>query len=117
MRELPPLPATDLLIAGRVIPIMPRLVQIVGGSLIVYSLVSAVGESWFAYAMYGHLAEHTEIAISGTLVQLPPAERPPLFGFDAPIFSSGFLAGLLVLALSEVFRQGLALQRDSDLTV
>lgn len=94
-----------------------RLVQIVGGSLIVYSLVSAVGESWFAYAMYGHLAEHTEIAISGTLVQLPPAERPPLFGFDAPIFSSGFLAGLLVLALSEVFRQGLALQRDSDLTV
>lgn len=30
MRELPPLPATDLLIAGRVIPIMPRLVQIVG---------------------------------------------------------------------------------------
>jgi len=94
-----------------------RLVQIVGVSLIVYALVSAVAESWFAYAMYGHLAEHTEILISGTPVQLPPAERPPLFGFNAPILSSGFLAGLLVLALAEVFRQGLALQRDNELTV
>ncbi|MGQ0430634.1 MAG: DUF2975 domain-containing protein [Gammaproteobacteria bacterium] len=94
-----------------------RLVQIVGGSLIVYSLVSAIGESWFAYAMYGHLAEHTEIAISGTPVQLPPAQRPPWLGFDSPFSSAEFLAGLLVLALSEVFRQGLALQRDSDLTV
>jgi hypothetical protein len=28
-----------------------------------------------------------------------------------------FFCGLLVLALAEVFRQGLALQRDSDLTV
>ncbi|MGQ0430284.1 MAG: DUF2975 domain-containing protein [Gammaproteobacteria bacterium] len=94
-----------------------RLVQIVGVSLIVYALVSSIGESWFAYAMYGHLAEHTEILISGTPVKLPPAQRPPLFGFDAPILSSGFLAGLLVLALSEVFRQGLALQRDNELTV
>lgn len=94
-----------------------RLVQIVGVSLIVYALVSAVVENWFAYAMYGHLAEHTEILISGTPVQLPPAQRPPLFGFDAPVLSSGFLAGLLVLALSEVFRQGLALQRDNELTV
>jgi len=94
-----------------------RLVQIVGVSLIVYSLVSAVAEGWFAYAMYGHLAEHTEILISGTPVQLPPAQRPPLFGFNAPILSSGFLAGLLVLALAEVFRQGLALKRDNELTV
>jgi hypothetical protein len=94
-----------------------RLVQIVGGSLIVYSLVSAVAESWFAYAMYGHLAKHTEILISGTPVQLPQAERPPLFGFNAPLLSSGFLAGLLVLALAEVFRQGLALKRDNELTV
>jgi hypothetical protein len=94
-----------------------RLVQIVGVSLIVYALVSAVAEAWFAYAMYGHLAEHTEILISGTPVQLPPAQRPPLFGFNAPILSSGFLAGLLVLALAEVFRQGLALKRDNELTV
>jgi hypothetical protein len=94
-----------------------RLVQIVGGSLIVFSLVSAIGESWFAFAMYGHLVEHTQIAISGTPVQLPPAARPPWLGYESPFGSPEFLAGLLVLALAEVFRQGLALQRDSDLTI
>ena len=94
-----------------------RLVQIVGGSLIVFSLVAAVGESWFAYAMYGYLAEHTQIAISGTPVQLPPAERPPWLWYESPFGSAEFLAGLLVLALAEVFRQGLALKRDSELTV
>lgn len=94
-----------------------RLVQIVGGSLIVFSLVSAIGESWFAYAIYGYLVEHTQIAISGTPVQLPPADRPPWLGFESPFGSPEFLAGLLVLALAEVFRQGLALQRDNDLTV
>jgi len=94
-----------------------RLVQIVGGALIVFSLVSAIGESWFAYAMYGYLVEHTQIAISGTPVQLPPADRPPWFGYKSPFDSPEFFAGLLVLALAEVFRQGLALQRDNDLTV
>ncbi len=93
-----------------------RLVQIVGGALIVFSLISAVGESWFAHAMYAYLTEHTQIAISGTSVRLPPAENMPLLGrfpFGSPVFFSG----LLVLALAEVFRQGLALQRESDLTV
>jgi hypothetical protein len=94
-----------------------RLVQIAGGSLIVFSLVTAIAESWFAYAMYGYLAEHAQIAISGTPVQLPPAQRPPWLGHGFPLHRSAFFAGLLVLALAEVFRQGLALQRDSDLTV
>ena len=94
-----------------------RLVQIVGGSLIIFSLVSAIGKSWFAYSMYGYLIEHMQIAISGTPVQLPSAERPPWFGYESPLGSSVFFAGLLVLALAEVFRQGLALQRDNDLTV
>ncbi|MGH8130876.1 MAG: DUF2975 domain-containing protein [Steroidobacteraceae bacterium] len=94
-----------------------RLVQIVGGSLIVFSLLSAIGESWFAYAMYGYLVEHTQFVISGTPVHLPPAECPPWLGYESPLGSPEFLAGLLVLALAEVFRQGLALQRDNDLTV
>jgi hypothetical protein len=94
-----------------------RLVQIVGGSLIVFSLVTAIGESWFAYAMYGYLVDHTQIAISGTPVLLPPAEPPPWLGYESPLGSAEFLAGLLVLALAEVFRQGLALQRDNDLTI
>lgn len=42
-------------------------------------------------------------------VMLPPGGFP----FGSPLFFSG----LLVLALSEVFRQGLALKRDSELTI
>lgn len=93
-----------------------RLVQTVGGALIVFSIVSAVGESWFVHAMYAYLAEHTDIAISGAAVRLPVAGQAPMFDrlpFGGPVFFSG----LLVLALAEVFRQGLALQRESDLTV
>ena len=92
-----------------------RLVQIVGGALIVFSLISAVGESWFAHAMYAYLTEHTQIAISGTSVRLPPVGHMQLLRF--PLGSPVFWSGLLVLALAEVFRQGLALQRESDLTV
>jgi hypothetical protein len=94
-----------------------RLVQIVGGSLIAFSLVSAIAEGWFAYAMWGYLVDHAQIAVSGTPVQLPPAHRPPWLGHGFPLHRPAFFAGLLVLALAEVFRQGLALQRDSDLTV
>lgn len=94
-----------------------RLVQFVGGSLIVYAFVSSIAESWFAYAIYDYLVEHTQIAISGTPVQLPPAKSPPWLGFESPFKSAAFFAGLLVLALAEVFRQGLTLQRDNDLTV
>jgi len=94
-----------------------RLVQIIGASLVVFSLLSAVGESWFVHAMYAYLVEHTEIAISGTPVRLPPAESPPWLGHRFPFGSTAFFSGLLVLALAEVFRQGLALQRDNELTV
>ncbi len=93
-----------------------RLVQIVGAALIVFSLISAVGEIWFAHAMYAYLTEHTQITISGTSVHLPPAEHMPSLG-RFPFGSSVFFSGLLVLALAEVFRQGLALKRESDLTV
>ena len=93
-----------------------RLVQVVGGALIIFSLISAVGESWFAHAMYAYLSEHTQFAISGTSVRLPPAENTQLVA-RLPFGSPVFLSGLLVLALAEVFRQGLALQRESDLTV
>ena len=92
-----------------------RLVQIVGGSLIVFSLVSAVGESWFGHAMYGYLVDHTQVAISGTPVRLPPGDNSPLL--RVPLRSAAFWSGLLVLALAEVFRQGLALQRENELTV
>jgi len=94
------------------------LVQIVGGSLIVYSLVSAFAESWFVHAMFAYLAQHAVVTVSGTSLHLPPPHgmwipRGNGFPFGSPIFFSG----LLVLALSEVFRQGLALKNENDLTV
>jgi hypothetical protein len=102
-----------------------RLVQIVGVSLLVFSLVSAFAESWFVHAMYAYLAQHAVISIFGTQLHLPTQlhmSQPHglsirigdhSFPFGTPIFFSG----LLVLALSEVFRQGLVLKHENDLTV
>ncbi len=90
-----------------------RLVQIVGLSLIVFSLVSAFAESWFVHAAYAYLAQHAALSISGTMLHLPQAET---HGYNFR-FGSMFFSGLLVLALSEVFRQGLVLKSENDLTV
>jgi hypothetical protein len=94
------------------------LVQFVGGSLIVYSIVSAFAEGRFFVAMLGYLSEHAVITVSGTSMHLPAPEATGFahtggFPFNSPVF----YAGLLVLALSEVFRQGLALKSEHDLTV
>ncbi len=94
------------------------LVQSIGVSLLVFSLVSAFAESWFSHAIYGYLVQHAMISISGTPLHLPVEHGFSISGghgspFGAPVFWSG----LLVLALSEVFRQGLALKSENDLTV
>jgi len=94
------------------------LVQFVGVSLIVYSLVSAFAESWFFHATFAYLAQHAVVTVSGTSLHLPAPHgtwvpRGNGFPFGSPVFFSG----LLVLALSEVFRQGLALKNENDLTV
>jgi hypothetical protein len=94
-----------------------RLVQMLGGWLILFSLVSAFAEHWFSEAAFAYLAQHTTLTISGTALHLPaPHNRiMPHVGF--PFGSPVFFSGLLVLALSEVFRQGLALKSENDLTV
>jgi hypothetical protein len=95
-----------------------RLVQGLGGALIFFSLASAFAEHWFAEAAFGYFAQHTTVTVSGTALHLPvPRGRmfPHVGGF--PFGSPVFFSGLLVLALSEVFRQGLALKNEHDLTV
>jgi len=89
-------------------------VQFIGVSLIAYAFVAAYLEGWFFVAMLGYLSEHAIVTISGTQLHLP---GPEPIGFRFPLGSAPFLAGLLVLALSEVFRQGLALKSEHDLTV
>jgi hypothetical protein len=95
-----------------------RLVQIVGLSLLVFSVVSAVAEGWFMHAIYNYLAEHAAVTISGTSLHLPVSNHVTISGGGgSPFGGSYFFSGLLVLALSEVFRQGLALKSENDLTV
>lgn len=95
-----------------------RLVQIVGGVLIAFSFVSSFAEGLFAYAVMSYFAQHAVITISGAALYLPSPHyvmMPRGGGF--PIGSPIFFTGLLVLALSEVFRQGLALKNESELTI
>jgi len=94
------------------------LVQIVGGSLIVYSIASAFAERWFADVMLTYLAEHAVVTVSGTPLHLPAPGGMAMLHYNGfPFHSPVFFSGLLVLALSEVFRQGLALKNENDLTV
>jgi hypothetical protein len=94
-----------------------RLVQYVGGLLIVFSFVVAIAKHIFVDEAFSYFASHAVITISGTAVQIPGGHgmipHPHVFTFDG----SYFFSGLLVLALSEVFRQGLALKKDSELTI
>jgi Protein of unknown function (DUF2975) len=95
-----------------------KLVQIIGVSLLVFSLVAAAAESWFHYALFTYLAQHAVITISGASIHLPSPQGFTISsGGPFPFGSPVFFTGLLVLALSEVFRQGLVLKRENDLTV
>ena len=95
-----------------------RLVQMVGGLLIAFSFLSSFAEGLFAHAVFGYFANHAVITISGSELHLP-APRYVMFprGGGFPLGSPFFFSGLLVLALSEVFRQGLALKAENELTI
>lgn len=85
-----------------------RLVQIVGGVLILFTLADGAINSWISSGLVSYLQSHT------------PTGGSSAVSVSGATFSFGggsLLPGLLVLALSEVFRQGLALQRENDLTI
>jgi hypothetical protein len=91
-----------------------RLVQVVGLALVAFSFVSAAGEGWFYFALTDYLTHHASATLAGSPVPL----SGQTFALDSDgVFNSLFLTGLLVLALSEVFRQGLVLKNENDLTV
>ncbi len=95
-----------------------RLVQTVGGALIVYSLV-------WRLPMPGSRTRCSAISRSTPSSRFPghrcifPRRRARHFRFRMgfPSATARSYSGLLVLALSEVFRQGLALKNENDLTV
>lgn len=94
-----------------------RLVQILCFGLLVFSLVAAVGEGWFRHALQNYLANNVVVTISGVALHVPPSTTLHFGGGNFPFGTPLFFSGLLVLALSEVFRQGLMLKRENDLTV
>ena len=57
------------------------------------------------------------ITVSGTPVHLPARGRRDVPEASASRRQPAVLLGLLVLALSEVFRQGIALKNENDLTI
>jgi hypothetical protein len=95
-----------------------RLVQIVGGTLIVFSVISTLVKNWVANVIVRFLMQHTAITVSQAPVRLPQISAHHIYlGHWLPFGDGVFWSGLLVLALAEVFRQGLALKREHDLTV
>ena len=95
-----------------------RLVQIIGGALIVFAVAEAIIKGWYMRMVAAYLLQHSALTVSGSAVRLPQLNPAQIhFGHWLPFGQSAFWSGLLVLALAEVFRQGLALRRDADLTV
>ena len=95
-----------------------RLVQILGGLLIIFAYVLSFMQGLATHAIFTYFAQHAVVTSSGAQVHLPDPRyvmlpRGGLFPVTNPLFFSG----LLVLALSEVFRQGLALKRENELTI
>jgi len=94
-----------------------RLVQIIGFSLLAFSLVSAFAEGLFHDALFAYLTQHALLTVSGTSMHLPLPKGFEISSNGFPFGTPLFFTGLLVLALGEVFRQGLVLKRENDLTV
>jgi hypothetical protein len=90
-----------------------RLVHVIGFSLIGFSLISAGVEGLLSMALLDYFRSHLSAPGLTWVMQAPAGGGQVTFGVGSPVF----LAGLLVLALAEVFRQGLALKNENDLTI
>jgi hypothetical protein len=101
-----------------------QLVHVIGIAIIVFTCLSAVTATWHNRAIKTFLEQQTDaqgIQIQGIkmVFTIPYSNFITVnsrhFGFH---FSwEGILTGLLVLSLAEVFRQGLALKEENELTV
>jgi hypothetical protein len=104
-----------------------HFVQAIGFSLLVLFLVDAVAGNWFYYFFLDFVTSHGVPLNTGHVVfsQGGKSLKIPMFVSPKPsnivlesVFEwSTLFTGLLVLALSEVFRQGLKLKKESDLTI
>jgi hypothetical protein len=94
-----------------------RLIRWLGTLLIVEALASFAMRWWSAHTIAIYVKEH--LSIRGLEVTPPRAVDMLLGGIpsSAEFAFNQVIIGLLVLCLTAVFRQGLKLQQDADLTV
>lgn len=90
-----------------------RLVRYIGFSLLLFALVSAVAEAYASQALLDYLCQH----VSSPALRWGGSRNLNDISTAVSSVSPAFLYGLLVLALSEVFRQGLKLKSDCELTI
>jgi len=97
-----------------------HLVHKIGVTIIIFALLSAAACTWRDHAVANYLESHATVQ-GVKLAFTPPQARPVIVvgskHFDFQFGWEGIFTGLLVLALGEVFRQGLALKKENDLTV
>lgn len=96
-----------------------RLVHVLGGAIIVFSLLSGVMQQWSSSQVVAYLNARAAVAGNPMHFETISNLKLDLDGrrIAVSIHGTGILAGLLVLALGEVFRQGLVLKQENDLTV
>jgi hypothetical protein len=95
-------------------------VRMLGGLMTIGSCVVSAAQSWMNY----RIGMYVERKISFTGLAFEASGQPSRFtGTFVDILRHGtfdadsFFTGLIILVMAEVFRRGLALQRDNDLTV
>jgi hypothetical protein len=101
-----------------------RLVHQIGVIIIVFTLLSTAATSWHDQAVASYLTRHATVQ-GVKMTFATPNDGGYRFthnGQDVGFHFGGggilgILTGLLVLSLGEVFRQGLALKKENDLTI
>lgn len=91
-----------------------KLVRWLGIVVIIDAVAGAVLGSWIACALADYV--RTRISVAGLEI-LSPVPVMTLIEEHVGMHLGSLVMGLLVLCLAEVFRQGLKLKQDADLTV
>jgi len=96
-----------------------HLVHKIGMTIIVFTFLSAAAATWHDHAVSNYLNQHA--TVQGLKMAFTvPHDNSFIFGSRQIEFHfswMGILTGLLVLSLGEVFRQGLALKEENELTI
>jgi hypothetical protein len=97
------------------------LVHKIGVTIIVFTLLSDAARTWHDHAVVVYLGRHATVQEAGLAFTSATANATVLkFGskqIGIHVSWSGIMAGLLVLSLGEVFREGLALKEENELTI